>query len=229
MNTTASGLQIPPIQSRTERVLIVDDNPDHTILASTSLERHGWPRVDSVTTLATAFDTIRQHHYDLVLIDYCLPDGFGLDLIDWIRKDSAVVIMTGMGSEEIAAEAIKSGAVDYLVKNSIFPDVLPDVASRAIERFRSQTQSRTVSQSGKRTLRVLTAAPKPEPVLAKTPDTESLIIQTVSRIRAPLAQALADGSSASSETQAKRLKIALANCDAIVDMINQASKRNRPQ
>ncbi len=227
MNRTASGLQLPPLQTRTERVLIVDDNPDHTILASTSLERHGWPSVDSVTTLATAFDTIRQHHYDLILIDYCLPDGFGLDLIDWVRKDSAVVVMTGMGSEEIAAEAIKSGAVDYLVKNSIFPDVLPDVASRAIERFRSQIQPRTVSGTGKRILRVTTTR-KPEPIRVESPDSESLMIQTVSRIRAPLARALADGSSASPETQAKRLKTALANCDAIVELINQVSKKNRP-
>lgn len=191
------------------------------------MERHGWPAVDSVTTLASAFETIKQNHYDLVLIDYCLPDGFGLDLIDWVRQDSAVVIMTGMGSEEIAAEAIKSGAIDYLVKNSIFPDVLPDVASRAVERFRASIKSEPVSAADK-TKTSAAVRPGSKTLQIKSPSTQTRLIQTVSRIRGPLSKLLADGAAASPELQAKRLKTALANCDRILELVKQAPKDGLP-
>ncbi|MCD6250078.1 MAG: response regulator [candidate division Zixibacteria bacterium] len=216
-----------PIQTRTESVLIVDDNPDHATLASTSLERSGWPTIDSVATLAEAFDTIKQRHYDLLLIDYCLPDGFGLDLIDWVRQNSAVVIMSGMGSEEIAAEAIKSGANDYLVKNTIFPEVLPDVASQAVDQFRAKTQPKTSSRLGKQVLKV-TASPSKPKKTQKQQSTQSRLIQTVSRIREPLTKLLADSPAASPETQAKHLKTALANCDKIVKLIKQTPKNSLP-
>ena len=197
-----------PVQTRSESVLIVDDNPDHATLASTSLERYGWPTIDSVATLAEAFDTIKQRHYDLLLIDYCLPDGFGLDLIDWVRQDSAVVIMSGMGSEEIAAEAIKSGANDYLVKNTIFPEVLPDVASQAVDQFRIKTRSGTAQN--------------------KRLNTRSRLIQTISRIREPLTKLLVDGTTISPKTQARHLKTALANCDKIAKLIKQLPKNSLP-
>lgn len=209
MNRLVDGSQLSPIQRRrSESILIVDDNPDHATLASNSLERHGWPTIDLVATLAEAFDTIKQRHYDLLLIDYCLPDGFGLDLIDWVRQDSAVVIMSGMGSEEIAAEAIKSGANDYLVKNTIFPEVLPEVASQAVDQFRVKSRSNTDQ--------------------IKRRNTRSRLIQTVSRIRGPLTKLLVNGTTTSPETQAKHLKTALTNCDKIIELIKQTPKNSLP-
>lgn len=213
---------------RATTVLVVDDNPDHTTLASAALQRNGSWSVDVVNTLAGAFEKTRTGCYDLLLIDYCLPDGLGLDLIDWVRHDSAVVLMTGMGSEEVAAEAFKSGALDYLVKNTIFPQILPEVASAAVEKFR------TAKQNGGTTWRRQRQQPRKTPrkrVGEESIDRSSIpdrMLQRVSRIREPIHRVLADPSAYLTPHQASRLKMALDDCDELFGMVKEMTAKTGP-
>jgi len=78
------------------------------------------------------------HLPDLVIADWLLPDGEGLDLLrsEPVRAMPPVVIMTSHGSERVAVEAIRAGAVDYVVKSETALADLPHMAERAVRHRR---------------------------------------------------------------------------------------------
>src|SRR5207237_7902897 len=110
-------------------VLVVDAAPDHRCLAQRRLQVAGFEvRVarNSDEALAVADGG------DLVLLDHRLPGTSGLDLLPVIAdRGPSVVMVTGMGSEGLAVEAMRRGAVDYIVKDESYLDVLAEVLSRA--------------------------------------------------------------------------------------------------
>lgn len=55
--------------------------------------------------------------FDLILLDYKLPDGTGIDIIKELDIYPPIIFITGKGNEEIAVEAMKLGAYDYIVKD----------------------------------------------------------------------------------------------------------------
>ena len=95
-----------------------------------------------------------QTSFELILIDFHLPDGSGLDLLNYIRTNRlpcAVVILTGQGDENTALAALKSGTDDYLPKRPGYLQSLPAVLENALKRFESERDMQ------KRALRVLYA------------------------------------------------------------------------
>jgi diguanylate cyclase (GGDEF)-like protein len=76
--------------------------------------------------------------YDCILIDYNLPDMNGLQLLDQLRTQrvqaAPIVMLTGVGNEFVAVEAMKRGAYDYLPKAELGPDTLYRVVTNAIEK-----------------------------------------------------------------------------------------------
>ena len=73
-----------------------------------------------------------------MIADWLLPDGEGLDLLrgEPVRAMPPVVIMTSHGSERVAVEAIRAGAVDYVVKSETALADLPHMAERAVRHRR---------------------------------------------------------------------------------------------
>ena len=111
-------------------VLLVEDNPDHIHLIERRL-RDGGLDVRRASSGKEALDSL--DGIDLVLLDYKLPDMSGLETLQHIRRldGPSVVMVTGMGSEEIAVEAMRAGAIDYVVKDSAYIRMLPEVVERA--------------------------------------------------------------------------------------------------
>ena len=111
-------------------VLLVEDNPDHVHLIERRLRDGGLDvrRASSGKEALASLDGI-----DLVLLDYRLPDMSGLDTLQEIRRldGPSVVMVTGMGSEEVAVEAMRAGAIDYVVKDATYIRMLPEVVERA--------------------------------------------------------------------------------------------------
>jgi signal transduction histidine kinase len=112
-------------------VLVVDDNVDHRTLIDHWLRSQGMVvrQAGSADGALHAMDGV-----DVVLLDYRLPGRNGLEVLEEIRRrpePPAVVMITGMGSETVAVEALRAGAVDYLVKDPNYLSVLPGIVERA--------------------------------------------------------------------------------------------------
>jgi DNA-binding response OmpR family regulator len=75
----------------------------------------------------------------LVISDYNLPDGTGLELAKNARVPEEVgfplIILTGLGSEKLAVQALKSGVMDYVVKDTEDINLLPRTAVHAIRKW----------------------------------------------------------------------------------------------
>jgi PAS domain S-box-containing protein len=91
--------------------------------------------IECVSLLSQARAYLSNRKPDLIIIDWRLPDGDGLELLSGQENslDVPVVFMTSYGSERIAVEAIKSGALDYVVKSPESLMDMPHIAERAIQ------------------------------------------------------------------------------------------------
>ena len=129
-------------------LLIVEDNPVCAEIVQRLLSTLGTDLRFDVTVAETgeqALEKIHDHNYQLVLLDYKLPGLDGLAVLAWIRslpeeKQPAVIFLTGMGREEIAVEAMKCGAKDYLPKDSLDVASLMRAIISALERKRLEHQ-----------------------------------------------------------------------------------------
>jgi len=103
------------------RVLVVEDNPGDARLVRAYLEEESTTPVECqrADTLAQALASMQAHPADIVLLDLSLPDSYGLETLARLRAafpSVPVVVLTGTNDEEIALEALRQGAQDYLVK-----------------------------------------------------------------------------------------------------------------
>ena len=124
------GVERELVGRRKMRLLVVEDDPDQRFLIERRLED-----LDiEVRMAATGEEAIAQiEGVDLVLLDYRLPDMTGLETLRAIRQldGPSVVMVTGMGSESVAVEAMRSGALDYVVKDSTYLRGLPEIIDRS--------------------------------------------------------------------------------------------------
>lgn len=86
--------------------------------------------------------------FDLVITDYLLGDGTAFDVME-LLQDTPVIITTGAGNEEVAVRAMREGACDYLIKDSLgnYLKVLPITIENVIERVANQKQLKILSHA----------------------------------------------------------------------------------
>ena len=122
-------------------VLIVEDDGDQSELVTEFLRVSGDFTVDTVYNLQNLWDILGKKTFDIILLDYRLPDGTGLEAISQIAArghDIPVVMVSGQGDERVAAQAIQRGAVDYLVKNGDHLLTLPALIQKAVRAHKLQ-------------------------------------------------------------------------------------------
>ncbi|MDB6155236.1 MAG: hypothetical protein JWL90_3689 [Chthoniobacteraceae bacterium] len=126
-------------------LLVLDDSAEDREILRRLLASD--PRRDYViherTDIEEAVTACRELKPDCVLLDYSLGDGTGLDFLTVLPQIGGtrafpVVMLTGSGSEEVAANAFRSGAQDYLVKGTLTPDALQRAIVGAI--YKAQTE-----------------------------------------------------------------------------------------
>ncbi len=102
-------------------VLIVEDEQAHAVAICRAFSRE-MPdiRIQCVGTLQEYYKAITETTPDVVLMDMNLPDGRAMDVLGdaLTKKPFPLLIMTAYGNEELAVEAMKAGAFDYLVKSA---------------------------------------------------------------------------------------------------------------
>jgi DNA-binding NtrC family response regulator len=113
------------------QTLIVDDEETYALSLKRLLGRRG-VAADVAGSYKEGLERVRKRRYDLVILDYMLPDGNGLDLIPPIRAlrpAPTVLMMTAFGTIENAVEAMRRGASDYVTKST----ELPAIVERVVE------------------------------------------------------------------------------------------------
>jgi diguanylate cyclase (GGDEF)-like protein/PAS domain S-box-containing protein len=128
-------------------VLVVDDSEDDQSLCRRALRATGVRLVPALTG-EKGLRKIDEVQPDIVLLDYNLPDMDGLEFLQRLADRGCtslpVVMFTGKGSEEIAVEAMKAGATDYLVKDTEGGHLrlLPSVINRSLAAHEGQMRAR---------------------------------------------------------------------------------------
>lgn len=100
------------------KILIVEDNVMLAGQQKKWLEKSGY-EVQATIDEPGARKRIKSEHFNLILADVRLPEGNGISLLEWLRKekiDIPFIVMTGYASVPDAVKAIKLGAKDYLAK-----------------------------------------------------------------------------------------------------------------
>ena len=136
------------------RILVVDDAPEHAEMVIDFLRSGGtWP--DAVFQTAATYDdalnALVTMPFDVAFFDYWLGARDGLTLLRDVRSrgiDTPVVVLTSRGAEEIAVEAMKAGAADYLTKTGLSGEALERAIRHALalgaeERQRRQAEAAT--------------------------------------------------------------------------------------
>lgn len=101
-----------------KRALIVDDEPDIRELLAMTLEQMGLETV-SAAKFSKAKKLLETEHFDLCLTDMKMPDGNGIQLVEYVqasRPQLPIAMITAYGNMDIAVEALKKGAFDFVSK-----------------------------------------------------------------------------------------------------------------
>src|SRR5215216_7410921 len=118
-------------------ILLIEDDPAHAELIQRAFEdRANRAHLAIAHTLNEARNHLQKFQPTLIIADWRLPDGDSTAFLEEQDKHSfPVIIMTSYGSERNAVEAIKSGAMDYIVKSSETMMDMPHIAERAIQQW----------------------------------------------------------------------------------------------
>jgi PAS domain S-box-containing protein len=133
------------------RVLLVEDDPAHAELVRRAFEVRG-----KQAQLLIAGTLMEARHYldassslpHLVISDWRLPDGEGMELLTDVRlADVPVIIMTSQGSERVAVGALKAGALDYVVKSETALLDMPHIAERVLREWQIRAERERMQQA----------------------------------------------------------------------------------
>jgi DNA-binding NarL/FixJ family response regulator len=134
MDVNAAGGATRPL-----KILIIDDSPEDRRAFRRMIEE--CPKhTHEISEAETAYDGLviaQIDDWDVIFLDYNLPDISGLDFLAEYRKHTPkvvlpVVMLTGHGRESVAVDAMKHGAFDYVSKAEASPDRLNGIIHHAI-------------------------------------------------------------------------------------------------
>lgn len=133
------------------RILLVEDDPDQRQLLCEALRiYYGDPAEGTVVATATAEECLAQDvgAFDVVLLDYDLPDMPGMAVMREIhrRADVPVLFVTGHNDTAAATEAIQAGAQDYVIKLGDYLFAVPVLVDKALRQHRIRQQNQVLQQ-----------------------------------------------------------------------------------
>ena len=132
------------------KVLLVENDPIDQKAFTRFVEQENLPyKYTIVQSSADARSILKLQVFDVVLLDFNLDDGNSFVVLPDVPSQTPVIFTTGSGSEEIAIEAMRRGASDYLIKDidRTYLKLLPVVIDRAIRQKANEKQRQILSQA----------------------------------------------------------------------------------
>ncbi|MFW9996020.1 MAG: response regulator [Candidatus Odinarchaeota archaeon] len=124
------------------RILLVEDDEDQSeIVRMYLLEKHPDLTVVVAENGTEALEILENNPFKIIVLDYQVPEYSGLEIMDQITKLKTegrlqfipdIIFMTGHGSEEVAVEAMKKGARDYIIKRLDFHRKIDDIVTNIL-------------------------------------------------------------------------------------------------
>lgn len=152
------------MKSKLHRILVLEDNLDHAELITNALEANFSPiDIHTVDTLDNCLEFLSETKYDLVITDCFIQNEPILESLPRIclRAGKApVIVIAGSGDEKLAAEVIKAGAADYLVKNQDSLNILPKIVARHLKPIRHKSSKSSEKQDADFAKRLLSEVDK---------------------------------------------------------------------
>ncbi len=157
------------------RVLVVDDEENLRLVLRTLLKRHSY-EVETASSGEEALAMVDSFGPDVVLTDVRMPKMGGLDLLATLRakqNDATVIVMSAYGNMDMAIEAMKAGAYDY-VQKPFKPDEVVLALKKAEERESLKRENRALREE-------ISKEHKFENILAKSTQMQD-IFRTIAKI-----------------------------------------------
>jgi DNA-binding response OmpR family regulator len=120
------------------KILLVEDNPGDARSILEMLNENDNPHYDIYQTsrLDDGIKILVKDHFDLILLDLCLPDSDGMDTFNIMKynaHDLPIIVLTGLKEDIFAVSAVGKGAKDYLVKDEINSKLLENSIENAMK------------------------------------------------------------------------------------------------
>jgi CheY-like chemotaxis protein len=131
----AIGRKIKKIPMRDRPILIVDDEKNIRLTLAQALEPLG-VETDSAEDGNEALAKLKEKEFGLILLDFRMPGVDGMEVLRQLReskRDIRIIIITAYGTIELAVEAMKLGAVDFIPKPFV-PEEIREMVARVLDR-----------------------------------------------------------------------------------------------
>ena len=131
-----------------DTILIVDDEKNYLIILKALLASEGYEVITEVNAL-NALQLLKETDFDLVITDMKMPKMDGIELLNEVKKidsELPVIIMTAYGTIEMAVEAMKKRAYDYITK-PFRNEELKQTVRKALELYRLKKENRRLSEA----------------------------------------------------------------------------------
>ncbi|MBI3204428.1 MAG: sigma-54-dependent Fis family transcriptional regulator [Myxococcales bacterium] len=172
------------------RILVVDDEENLRLVLRTLLRRNGY-EVETAASGEDALGLVDSFGPDFVITDVRMPKMGGLDLLATLKakgNDATVIVMSAYGNTDLALEAMKGGAYDYIQK-PFKPDEVVLTLRKAEERELLRRENRALREEIRKEHRF-------EDILAKSPNMQA-IFRTIAKIAEYKTTVLVTGESGS--------------------------------
>ena len=134
------------------KILLIEDNLAEArllqeVLKGSTFKHFSWVHVKR---LREALKQLNQEYFDVILLDLSLPDSQGLESLTPLINQAPslpIVVLTNTNDDELAIEAVRQGAQDYLVKRQLSKELLVRSLSYAIERKQALEELKVVNET----------------------------------------------------------------------------------
>jgi len=148
------------------KILIVDDDDDDALLIEDLIREgltHPAPAIGRAKSQKEALKQLETATHDIGICDYRLGEDNGISLLRALRSKNItlpIIVLTGQGDQEIAVEAMKSGATDYMTKFKLTSESLTKSIKHAIQLHQEAERRKHTEEMLKKSHHELTVAHK---------------------------------------------------------------------
>lgn len=133
-------------------ILLVDDAMEDRMAVRRAIAKSTLnASVEEIGDIRTALRRMRETNFSVAIVDFNLPDGDALDLLRRGKAQDSelppVVVLTGQGSETVAADSIKAGALDYLPKSELTPSRIAQSLRNAVRVHHAEQRAKAAEVS----------------------------------------------------------------------------------